>query len=164
MRIEEHIGHQIHQVRESRGLTLADLGKSLEPWTGREWSAQAVWQAENGKRDFKASHLLAFALALDVPLAYLIAPPTEGVEIGDGAMLDVDQVDRLFSVSVAVPKQHDLIVDVLYRAEHIVRELMELRKHERIVTTAAEQLHSIAIELLTRPQTLDSEQHENEEG
>src|SRR6516164_5647515 len=73
MRVETAIGNQIARLRETRQMSLTQLGKALGRYLDRPWSRQAVHQAERGRRAFTAAELAAFALALDtsVPALFL---------------------------------------------------------------------------------------------
>ncbi|MDP9398300.1 MAG: hypothetical protein M3P96_11005 [Actinomycetota bacterium] len=67
-----------------RNMTQAKLGKELTKRTGKEWSRATVSAAERSAettrtREFDADDLLAFALALDLPVTYFLLPP-EGFE------------------------------------------------------------------------------------
>lgn len=88
MRIEQVIGLRIQQARKLRHATIpsqAALGRRMKKYLGVEWSRQAVSDAENGKRDFKAAELVALALALEAPISWLIEPSDGGsLEIAEG--------------------------------------------------------------------------------
>lgn len=142
MRLEEHIGERVRTARENAGLTLKDLGGRMETYTGRPWSAQAVWQAENGKRDFKAAHIVAFALALGAPLAYLLAPPTGDVlTIGEkGAKehkLSRSETDQLFRLTGHVDGVAEAMYEALVSIQKLQRDLMGIRQHEKSAVALA---------------------------
>lgn len=152
MRIEEHIGRQIRVLREQADLTLDQLAQAVGPHIGRKLTPQAVWQAENGKRDFKAAHLCAFALALNVPLSVLLAPPAGGeeLELGEGGRnVGGPQAQQLFAPSGAVPEQWNALYDLLVGAEMLTRDLMAQRKELRKSEDKANRLHSLALALIT---------------
>lgn len=75
MRLEEIIGVHIAEHRAEAGMSQAELGEALSRHLEKPWSRQAVHAAEKGKRAFTAAELVAIALALDVELPELMAPP-----------------------------------------------------------------------------------------
>lgn len=81
MKIEDVIGANIAAARKRAGITQSDLGIQLGELLGIEWSRQAVWAAERGKRSFTASELLAFAHTLDTTISHLFTPPVSVAEI-----------------------------------------------------------------------------------
>jgi transcriptional regulator with XRE-family HTH domain len=106
MKIEETIGARLRAGRERQGLTLEAVGREMAGYLGKAWTPQAVWQAEKGQRDFRASQLIAFALVLEIPVVQLLAPlsgDTDAITIGDDDYeLTGDDSGRLFS-AVASP-------------------------------------------------------------
>lgn len=81
MQIEEIIGSRIATAREQNGITQGELGKRVGEWLGQDWSRQAVWAAEKGKRSFTAVELITLASALNVAPDYLLTPPVKVREI-----------------------------------------------------------------------------------
>lgn len=99
VRIEKSIGLRLKVARERQGLTLDAVGQELGQYLEKSWTPQAVWQAEQGQRDFRAAQLVAFALVLEVPVAQLLSPlegDTEPVVIGSAYELTEQDVDLLF--------------------------------------------------------------------
>ncbi|MGK5531615.1 helix-turn-helix domain-containing protein [Streptomyces sp. URMC 129] len=91
MRVEEAIGSQIARLRESRRMSLSQLGEALGRYLERPWSRQAVHQAERGRRSFTAAELAAIALVLDtsVPALFLAEPETgepAGIDLPGGTV------------------------------------------------------------------------------
>ncbi|WP_326600612.1 helix-turn-helix domain-containing protein [Streptomyces sp. NBC_01803] len=83
MRVEEAIGSQIARLRESRRMSLSQLGEALGRYLERPWSRQAVHQAERGRRAFTAAELAAIALVLDTSVpALFLAEPESGASAG----------------------------------------------------------------------------------
>jgi transcriptional regulator with XRE-family HTH domain len=124
VRIEDYIGSRIKARRESLDLTLEAVGKALEPHLGNPWTPQGVWQAENGKRDFRISHLLAFALALDVPLSWLLTPPRdESVTLSTSRELKPNEVRDLFPVNSGPQGDVDSLVDAMYEMDNLDEQL-----------------------------------------
>ena len=72
------------------------LGSALEQFTGKAWSRQAVWDAEQGRRAFTAAELLALAGALNVTLPQLLET-SESVTMPSGATLPPSSVDALLA-------------------------------------------------------------------
>lgn len=61
-----NIGARVKQVRMARGMTLAEVGAAVGEVLGEDsWPPQAVWQSENGKRSWRAEHVMAFAIVFD---------------------------------------------------------------------------------------------------
>ncbi|MFJ7780079.1 helix-turn-helix transcriptional regulator [Streptomyces yangpuensis] len=94
MQIEKVIGGNMRRIREQRGLSQTDLGTAVGQHIGRSWSRQAVSAAEQGRRSFTASDLLALSLTLDVSvpeLFFLADWRSEGrVQLGEGAEIGAD--------------------------------------------------------------------------
>ncbi|MCX2965592.1 helix-turn-helix domain-containing protein [Gordonia aquimaris] len=99
MKIEEVIGHRIQVLRESLASPLGEkvsqteFGRRLGPLLGKEWSRQAVWMAESGKRAFTAVELVAIAHVLRTPVSSLMLPPgdVEGIDMPTGATIDASE-------------------------------------------------------------------------
>jgi len=81
MRVETAIGNQIARLRETRQLSLTQLGETLGRYLDRPWSRQAVHQAERGRRAFTAAELAAFALALDTSVPALFLADADQLEL-----------------------------------------------------------------------------------
>ena len=81
MRVETAIGNQIARLRETRQMSLTQLGEALGRYLDRPWSRQAVHQAERGRRAFTAAELAAFALALDTSVPALFLADADQLEL-----------------------------------------------------------------------------------
>jgi transcriptional regulator with XRE-family HTH domain len=81
MRIEAAIGRQIARFRETRQMSLTQLGEAMGRYLDRPWSRQAVHQAERGQRAFTAAELAALALALDTSVPALFLADSEEIEL-----------------------------------------------------------------------------------
>ena len=81
MRVEAAIGNQIARLRETRQMSLTQLGEALGQYLDRPWSRQAVHQAERGRRAFTAAELAAFALALDTSVPALFLADADQLEL-----------------------------------------------------------------------------------
>ena len=81
MRVETAIGNQIARLRETRQMSLTQLGQALGRYLDRPWSRQAVHQAERGRRAFTAAELAAFALALDTSVPALFLADADQLEL-----------------------------------------------------------------------------------
>ena len=81
MRVETAIGNQIARLRETRQMSLTQLGEALGRYLGRPWSRQAVHQAERGRRAFTAAELAALALALDTSVPALFLTDADQLEL-----------------------------------------------------------------------------------
>ena len=81
MRIETAIGRQIARLRETRQMSLTQLGEAMGKYLGKPWSRQAVHQAERGRRAFTAAEMAALALALDTSVPALFLADAAPVEL-----------------------------------------------------------------------------------
>jgi transcriptional regulator with XRE-family HTH domain len=81
MRVETAIGNQIARLRETRQMSLTQLGEALGRYLDRPWSRQAVHQAERGRRAFTAAELAALALALDTSVPALFLADADQFEL-----------------------------------------------------------------------------------
>ena len=81
MRVEAAIGRQIARFRETRQMSLTQLGEAMGQYLDRPWSRQAVHQAERGQRAFTAAELAALALALDTSVPALFLADSEEIEL-----------------------------------------------------------------------------------
>jgi transcriptional regulator with XRE-family HTH domain len=86
MRVEAAIGKQIARFRETRQMSLTQLGDALGQYLGRPWSRQAVHQAERGRRAFTAAELAAIALVLGTSVPALFLADGEPVELPDATI------------------------------------------------------------------------------
>ena len=86
MRIETAIGKQIARFRETRQMSLTQLGEAMGKYLGRPWSRQAVHQAERGRRAFTAAEMAALALALDTSVPALFLADSEQIELPGAAV------------------------------------------------------------------------------
>jgi transcriptional regulator with XRE-family HTH domain len=81
MQVEAAIGQQIARLRESREMSLTQLGQAMGRYLGKPWSRQAVHQAERGRRAFTAAELAAIALALDTSIPALFLSDSGPIEL-----------------------------------------------------------------------------------
>ena len=81
MRVETAIGNQIGRLRQTRQMSLTQLGEAMGKYLDRPWSRQAVHQAERGQRSFTAAELTALALALDTSVQVLFRAETAQIEL-----------------------------------------------------------------------------------
>lgn len=118
MKIEQAIGARLRRERMQQGMTLEQVGDEMATYLGKPWTAQAVWQAEQGKRDFRAAQLLAFALVFEIPLVQLLAsiPPDDASLTIDDYELSTDDVAHLFPLAGDPAIARELI-DIEYRME-----------------------------------------------
>jgi transcriptional regulator with XRE-family HTH domain len=90
LRVEAAIGMQIARLRETRRMSLTQLGEAIGKYLDRPWSRQAVHQAERGHRAFTAAELAALALALDTSLPALFLADAEQIELPGRAVSPED--------------------------------------------------------------------------
>lgn len=83
--LEQIIGRNLAALREGKGWNLVKMGEALGEPLGQEWSRQAVWLAEKGKRSFAAPDLVGLAAALGVTVNDLLST-NETVTVGKAAM------------------------------------------------------------------------------
>lgn len=82
--IEATVGSNVRRSRHSLGLSQPDLGKRLAPLLGDEFSASQIGHLEAGKRSFRASELLALAVALETNVPALMRPSDKGGVVTPG--------------------------------------------------------------------------------
>lgn len=167
MQVEEAIGRRIKAERERNEQSLAGLGGTLETYLGKPWSAQGVWQAERGRRDFKASHLVAFALALNVPLASLIvAPEGEPMSLGGHYNMTADDAMRLFSPGGS-PEIKPTLERLFERLNELDADFVDTAEQIRITSKNVSGAADIVAALLRssdRPQAAAAPNEHHEEG
>ena len=76
------VAYNLRRAREERGLSRKQLSEQLHRITGTSWSPVALSQAENAWapaparfRHFDVNEVVAFALALGVPVSWFFLPP-----------------------------------------------------------------------------------------
>ena len=97
--INQLIGGCIRRHRETLRLTGTALGERLEVYLGEPWTRQTVYEAESGRRAFRASDLIALAMALDVQVGELVdavAAKERQVEIAPNWNLGAQHLLDLF--------------------------------------------------------------------
>ncbi|MBW0088242.1 helix-turn-helix transcriptional regulator [Pseudonocardia sp. KRD-184] len=80
MHIEKKVGARIRALRDSAGLTQAQLGQLLPG----NWSRQAVSSAEKGQRAFGVAELVEMATVLNVTVSDLVEDFPSGASSGLG--------------------------------------------------------------------------------
>jgi transcriptional regulator with XRE-family HTH domain len=121
MRVETAIGNQIARLRETRQMSLTQLGQALGQYLGRPWSRQAVHQAERGRRAFTAAELAALALALDTSVPALFLTDAGQVELPGAAISAEDYRGILLYAGNDVPMDG---VEELIVALHDIAEVL----------------------------------------
>lgn len=86
--VNELVAYNLRRARLARGFSQDQLAAELQERTGRPWSNATVSAAERSResqrtRRFDAGELVAFAITLNVPLAYFFLPPLPE-EVTDG--------------------------------------------------------------------------------
>jgi transcriptional regulator with XRE-family HTH domain len=99
MRVETAIGKQIARFRETRQMSLTQLGEALGQYLDRPWSRQAVHQAERGRRAFTAAELTAIALVLGTSVPALFLADGEPVEL-PGATISAEDYQAILLAKV----------------------------------------------------------------
>jgi transcriptional regulator with XRE-family HTH domain len=75
-RTGQTVCQRIRQLRESQGLTLADLSSRLKK-LGRSYSVSTMWEIEKGSRRVDVDDLVALSFALKVTPLTLLMPDTK---------------------------------------------------------------------------------------
>jgi transcriptional regulator with XRE-family HTH domain len=99
MRVEAAIGKQIARFRETRQMSLTQLGEALGQYLDKPWSRQAVHQAERGRRAFTAAELAAIALVLGTSIPALFLANGEPVEL-PGATISAEDYQAILLTTV----------------------------------------------------------------
>jgi transcriptional regulator with XRE-family HTH domain len=121
VRVEAAIGRQIARFRETRQMSLTQLGEALGQYLGRPWSRQAVHQAERGRRAFTAAELAALALVLGTSVPALFLADGEPVELPGAAISAEDYQAILLATVDGAPLDG---VEELIVALHDVAEVL----------------------------------------
>jgi transcriptional regulator with XRE-family HTH domain len=121
MRVETAIGNQIARLRETRQMSLTQLGEALGRYLDRPWSRQAVHQAERGRRAFTAAELAAFALALDTSVPALFLADADQLELPGATVSAEDYRGILLYAGNDVPMDG---VEELIVALHDIAEVL----------------------------------------
>ena len=126
MRVETAIGNQIARLRETRQMSLTQLGEALGRYHDRPWSRQAVQQAERGRRAFTAAVLAAFALALDTSVPALFLADADQLELPGATITAEDYRGILLYAGNGAPMDgmEELIVALHDIAEVLSRPVL----------------------------------------
>ena len=94
--LNDLIASRLRHLRTRLGESGAAFGLRLEPYMGKPWSRQTVFEAEKGEREFRVEELFALAAAGKVPVQYLLTPP-RGVAIAwkSGTLVKAAQLINL---------------------------------------------------------------------
>lgn len=84
--LDQVVAYNLRRARQHRGWTQAQAARQLEPFLGERWSSAVFSAAErsyegNRIREFTASHVLAFALGFDLPIAWFYEPPAPDTRV-----------------------------------------------------------------------------------
>jgi transcriptional regulator with XRE-family HTH domain len=147
VRVEAAIGQRIARLRESRQMSLTQLGEALGQYLGRPWSRQAVHQAERGRRAFTAAELAALALVLDTSLPALFLTDADRVELPGRIVSAPDYQGILLSASNEAPLDG---VEELITALHDIGAVLSRPALARLAKIAA-----VAEEVAAAPKDRD---------
>jgi transcriptional regulator with XRE-family HTH domain len=93
MKVEEVVGKRLAKARHEAGLTQAELGAELEPYLGAPWSKKVVSAAENGRRVFTATELLALGRVLLQEVGFFfVLEPSEHFEFPGGETMGIEEL------------------------------------------------------------------------
>lgn len=143
MRVEAAIGQQIARLRETRRMSLTELGEAIGRYLGRPWSRQAVHQAERGRRAFTAAELAALALALDTSVPALFLTDADQIELPGASVSPEDYRGILLYAGNDAPLDG---VEELLVALHDIGEVLSRPTLARLakIGQVAEQVASAA--------------------
>lgn len=140
MKVEEVVGRRIREARELRGMSQPELGEYLAPLLGKPLPRQAVYAAEQGRRQFTAAELVAFAYVLGVSVQDLFRLPLDldGFEMPSGSALTREDL-RQANAGGRDSREQELAAVLMVaarRAEDLAGQLMT-------VSTMAGQVHAL---------------------
>jgi transcriptional regulator with XRE-family HTH domain len=141
LRIETAIGKQIARFRETRQMSLTQLGKAMGKYLDKPWSRQAVHQAERGRRAFTAAEMAALALVLETSIPALFLTDDTHIELPSAAVSAHDYRGILLYAGDDAPLDGiDELLVALRDIRHILsRPVLErLAKIERVAEEAAD--------------------------
>ncbi len=81
MSINDLVGTRIRYLRGRLKESGDRFGQRLEPYLGKPWSRQTVWEAENGKREFRIEEVFALAQAAKVTVQFFFVDPPKKTTI-----------------------------------------------------------------------------------
>ena len=143
MRIEAAIGKQIAHFRETRQMSLTQLGEALGQYLDRPWSRQAVHQAERGRRAFTAAEMAALALVLETSIPALFLTDDPRVELPGAAVSAQDYRGILLYAGDDAPLDG---VDELLVALRDIRHILSRPTLERLA-----KIEGVAVEVADGP-------------
>jgi transcriptional regulator with XRE-family HTH domain len=141
MRIEVAIGKQIARLRETRQMSLTQLGEAMGKYLDRPWSRQAVHQAERGRRAFTAAEMAALALVLETSVPALFLTDDAHIELPGAAVSAEDYRGILLYAGDDAPLDGiDELLVALHDIRHILSRpaLERLAKIERVAEEVAD--------------------------
>ena len=154
MRLEEVIGANLARLRDSRGMSQAQLGAALSGYLDKPWSRQAVSAAEKGRRAFTAAELLSLALSLRVSLADLLLPLGDGVRdelvLPSGLQVGHNEYARTVTLTADSERGQNLI-EAFHREREWVFKLA-------MVSSTGEDTDSLVDELVDDGRIVTAEQ------
>jgi transcriptional regulator with XRE-family HTH domain len=134
MRVETAIGAQIARLRETRQMSLSQLGEAMGRYLDKPWSRQAVHQAERGRRAFTAAELAALALVLDTSVPALFHVDAEPIELPGAAVSPQDYRGILLYAGDYAPLDG---VDELMDAVHDISKILSRPAVARLAKIAS---------------------------
>jgi transcriptional regulator with XRE-family HTH domain len=140
MQIETAIGMQIARLRETRQMSLTQLGEAMGKYLDKPWSRQAVHQAERGRRAFTAAEMAALALALETSIPALFLADAAQIELPGAAVSAEDYQGILLYAGEGAPLDgvEELLVALSDIRQILSRPaLARLAKIERIADEVA---------------------------
>ena len=122
-------GKQIARFRETRQMSLTQLGEAMGKYLDRPWSRQAVHQAERGRRAFTAAEMAALALVLETSVPALFLTDDAHIELPGAAVSAQDYQGILLYAGEDAPLDG---IDELLVALHDIRHILSRPALERL--------------------------------
>lgn len=147
MEPQQLVGRRLAEIRESRGMSQADLGQELGKLLKRPWPRQTVSAAEKGERAFTATELLALAWILETPVEqFLIAPSdVRAIVMPSGMTIDAESMRR--AVRPAVESEWDDLLSAADRLNTAVRDAAgNVQRAAHMARDLRQELYAVAPE------------------
>ncbi len=112
MSLDELIGARLRAAVKQEAGDGAKFGKRLSRFIGKEWGRQTVYEANEGRRKFRVSELVAFAQATHQPVHFFLDASSAGVQkvelVPGSEAIDGEELTNLFRI----PEPRDMSRDV----------------------------------------------------
>lgn len=155
MRVEEIVGRRIREHRELNNLSQEDFGKFMGVLLSKPWPRQTVSVAEQGKRQFTPTELVACSQVLGIAVERLFSVPADvaSIEMPSGHQISRDKVMRPLPEDVADRSQVQARLSATLDSLASVR--IELMQVERLLSRAGGELDGGLKQLIDDVEMLD---------